>query len=108
MKNHSIGQSLPRIDARDKVTGVALYSGDLVRPDMLFMKTMFAGHPHARVVKIDTSAAEALHGVVAIYTAKDVPVNEYGLQINDQPALCGPPLHPPISEPEMGGPRGEG
>ena len=75
----SIGQSLPRIDARDKVTGAALYSGDLVRPDMLHMKTLFAGHPHARVVSIDTAQALSLPGVVAVFTAADVPVNEYGL-----------------------------
>jgi CO/xanthine dehydrogenase Mo-binding subunit len=87
---HSIGQSVPRLDARDKVTGRALYSGDLVRPGMLFMKTLFAMRPHARVLSIDTSAAEALPGVVAVYTARDVPVNEYGLQIKDQPVLCGP------------------
>lgn len=106
MNTSSIGQSLPRIDARDKVTGAARYSGDLVLPGMLHMKTLFAGRPHARVVRIDTSAAESLPGVVAIFTAKDVPVNEYGLQWKDQPVLCGPPLHPPISGTEMGGPRG--
>jgi CO/xanthine dehydrogenase Mo-binding subunit len=54
------------------------------------MKILFAGRPHARVVSIDISAAEALPGVAAIYTAKDVPVNEYGLQKKDQPVLCGP------------------
>jgi CO/xanthine dehydrogenase Mo-binding subunit len=92
---NTIGKSVTRIDARDKVTGAALYSGDLVRPDMLYMKTLFAGHPHARVLRIDTSQALALPGVVAIYTAADVPVNEYGLQWKDQPALCGPtPLLP--------------
>jgi CO/xanthine dehydrogenase Mo-binding subunit len=90
----TIGHSLPRIDARDKVTGAALYSGDLVLPEMLHMKTLFAGRPHARVVKIDASEAESLPGVVAIYTAKDVPVNEYGLQWKDQPVLCGPTLTP--------------
>ena len=88
--NNSIGQSVPRLDAHDKVTGKALYSGDLVRSGMLHMKTLFAGRPHARVIRIDTSAAEALPGVVAIYTARDVPVNEYGLQKKDQPVLCGP------------------
>jgi len=106
MNTSSIGQSLPRIDARDKVTGAARYSGDLVLPGMLHMKTLFAGRPHARVVRIDTSAAESLPGVVAIFTAKDVPVNEYGLQWKDQPVLCGPPLYPPISGTEIGGPRG--
>jgi CO/xanthine dehydrogenase Mo-binding subunit len=101
---NTIGQSVTRIDARDKVTGAALYSGDLVRPDMLYMKTLFAGHPHARVVHIDTAQALALPGVVAVYTAADVPVNEYGLQWKDQPVLCGPALHAPISAPETGAP----
>jgi CO/xanthine dehydrogenase Mo-binding subunit len=89
MKN-TIGKSIPRIDARDKVTGAALFSGDLVRPGMLYMKSLFAGHPHARVVSIDTTQALALPGVAAIFTAADVPVNEYGLQWKDQPVLCGP------------------
>ena len=65
----SIGESVPRPDARDKVTGAALYSGDLVKLDMLHMKILFAWHPHARVVSIDTSAAIALPGVAAVYTA---------------------------------------
>ncbi len=85
-----VGQSVARIDARDKVTGEAIYSGDIVMAGMLHMKILFAGRPHARVLSIDTSTAEAAPGVIAIYTAKDVPVNEYGLQINDQPVLCGP------------------
>ncbi len=88
----SIGQSVPRLDAHDKVTGKALYSGDLVRPGMLHMKVLFAGRPHARVVGIDTSAAGSLPGVAAVFAAKDVPVNEYGLQRKDQPVLCGPSL----------------
>src|SRR5512143_4159242 len=86
----SVGQSLPRVDARDKVTGKALYSGDLSREGMLFMKILFAERPHARIKRIDTSLADAAPGVVAVYTSRDVPVNEYGLQIPDQPVLCGP------------------
>lgn len=85
-----IGQSVTRIDARGKVTGDALYSGDIVMPGMLHMKFLFAGRPHARVLSVDTSIAEAYPGVVAIFSAKDVPVNEYGLQLNDQPVFCGP------------------
>ena len=109
MKKDTIGYSLPRIDARDKVTGEALYSGDLSMPGMLFMKTLFADRPHARVVSIDATKALALPGVVAIFTAKDVPVNEYGLQWMDQPVLCGPPpLHPPTSELRNGGTEGGG
>ena len=88
--HNTIGKSLPRVDARDKVTGEALYSGDLSMPGMLHMKILFSDRPHARVKAIDTAAAEASPGVLAVYTAKDVPVNEYGLQWQDQPALCGP------------------
>jgi CO/xanthine dehydrogenase Mo-binding subunit len=105
----AIGQSIPRIDARDKVMGATLYSGDLSMPGMLHMKILFAGRPHARVVSIDTSKAEAFPGVEAIFTAKDVPVNEYGLQRPDQPVLCGPslaPLCPPISKCGNGGMKG--
>lgn len=87
-----VGTPAKRIDAYGKVTGQTEYSGDLVMPGMLHAKILFAGRPHARILSIDTTEAEALPGVVAIFTAKDVPVNEYGLQINDQPVLCGP--HP--------------
>src|SRR5512147_504674 len=87
---NTVGKSLPRVDARGKVTGEALYSGDLTMNAMLHMKILFAGRPHARVKSIDTALAEAAPGVVAVYTAKDVPVNEYGLQWQDQPVLCGP------------------
>jgi CO/xanthine dehydrogenase Mo-binding subunit len=85
-----IGKSVSRIDAKEKTTGEALYSGDLVMPGMLHMKILFAGRPHARVTAIDTSSAEKYPSVKAVYTAKDVPINEYGLQIDDQPVLVGP------------------
>jgi len=90
MKYNIVGQSIPRIDARAKVTGEAPYPGDFVMDGMLHMKLLFAGRPHARILRIDTKTAEALPGVVAVFTAKDVPVNEYGLQYPDQPVLCGP------------------
>ena len=88
--NQSIGQSIKRIDALGKVTGEAIYSGDRNQENELWMKVLFARRPHARVCSIDTSRAKALPGVLLVLTAKDVPVNEYGLQIPDQPVLCGP------------------
>ncbi len=90
MPERYVGQSVPRVDARAKVTGEALYPGDFSMPGMLHAKILFAGRPHARILNIDTSEAEKVPGVVAIFTAKDVPVNEYGLQTPDQPVLCGP------------------
>jgi CO/xanthine dehydrogenase Mo-binding subunit len=64
-------------------------------PGMLHMKMLFAERPHARVKSIKTGAAERAPGVVAVFTSKDVPVNEYGLQWQDQPVLCGPSPTPP-------------
>jgi CO/xanthine dehydrogenase Mo-binding subunit len=84
-----IGASLPRPDALGKVTGATNYPGDLVRPGMLHLKVVFAHRPHARIRAIDSSAALAHPGVVAVLTAADVPSNAYGLIENDQPALCG-------------------
>ena len=90
MTERYIGKSVVRVDAQAKVTGAAHYPGDLTMPGMLYAKILFAGRPHARVISIDTSAALDTDGVVAVLTAPDVPVNEYGLQIPDQPVLCGP------------------
>jgi len=86
---NSIGKALPRVDARGKVTGETPYSGDLSMKGMLHMKLLFAGRPHARIKWIKTGKAEAAPGVMAVFTAKDVPVNEYGLQWQDQPVFCG-------------------
>ncbi|MRS04332.1 aldehyde oxidase, partial [bacterium] len=85
-----IGDIIPRIDAKSKVTGEAQYPGDINFENQLYMKILFAGIPHGIIRAIDTSQAEKVPGVVAIYTAKDVPNNEYGLGSPDQPVLCGP------------------
>jgi CO/xanthine dehydrogenase Mo-binding subunit len=86
----SIGQSAQRSDALGKVTGKTLYPGDIDKPDQAYMKILFADRPHAIIRSIDTQKAEYLEGVLAVFTAKDVPVNEYGLIMPDQPVLCGP------------------
>jgi len=98
MSDQSVGKSHPRVDALDKVTGVAQYSGDLSMPDMLHLKTLFAERPHARVKDIRIEKALSAPGVMAVYTAKDIPVNEYGLQIPDQPVLCGPGASKPHTD----------
>lgn len=90
MTRKTIGKSITRLDARAKVTGQAKYPADFFMPDALHAKILFSRHPHARVLQVDTTEAESVPGVVAIFTAKDVPVNEYGLQTPDQPVLCGP------------------
>lgn len=93
-----IGSRLFRVDAEGKVTGQTLYPNDIDLDDQLWMKIRWSDHVHARVLSIDTRPAEALPGVVAVFTAKDVPVNEYGLVIRDQPVLCGPGSDKPGSD----------
>lgn len=93
-----IGQSVHRVDARSKVTGEALYPGDINLPNQAMMKILFAHRPHAIIHSIDTSKAKALPGVLAVFTAQDVPVNEYGLSIPDQPVLCGPGSSKPFTD----------
>ena len=91
-ENNSVvmGQSIKRIDARGKVTGETPYPGDIDLDGQLWMKIRFSDRAHARVLAVDTARAEALPGVRRVFTAKDVPVNEYGLVYKDQPVLCGP------------------
>lgn len=93
-----VGKSVTRVDALSKVTGEALYPGDINMPDQLHMKILFARRPHAIVEYIDPTAAEALEGVIAVFTAKDVPNNEYGLIVPDQPVLCGPGSNKPFGD----------
>jgi CO/xanthine dehydrogenase Mo-binding subunit len=93
-----VGQSVQRVDAVSKVTGEALFPGDINKPDQAIMKILFAGRAHAITRRIDASRAEALEGVIAVFTAKDVPVNEYGLIMPDQPVLCGPGSSKPYGE----------
>lgn len=85
-----VGQSIHRIDAAAKVAGSALYAGDYNLPNQLYMKILFARRPHAIVKTIDIGSAMNAPGVVAVFTAQDVPNNEYGLGKKDQPVLCGP------------------
>lgn len=86
----SIGHSIQRVDAVSKVKGETLFSGDFNLPDQVYAKILFSSHPHAIVYSIDTTEAEQMDGVLAVFTAKDVPVNEYGLIYQDQPVFCGP------------------
>ncbi len=74
-----IGRSVPKIDARVKLTGEALYTGDLTFPNMLFGKILTSPHAHARILRIDTSEAGRLPGVKAVITHKDVPSKKYGV-----------------------------
>lgn len=59
-----IGKSYPVQDAAAKATGELLYVDDMTMPRMLYAKALFSPIAHARIKRIDTTAAEALPGVV--------------------------------------------
>ncbi|MEM7286358.1 MAG: molybdopterin cofactor-binding domain-containing protein, partial [Actinomycetota bacterium] len=86
----TLGDSPAKPDAFGKVTGDAQYAGDLEPDDVLHAKVVFTDRVHARITSLDVDTARAMPGVVAVLTATDVPVNEYGLTKYDQPVLIGP------------------
>ncbi len=67
-----VGEGLPRIDGPEKATGQAKFTVDIKLPGMLYGKILRSPYPHARIISIDTSAAEALPGVKAVITGKDI------------------------------------
>jgi CO/xanthine dehydrogenase Mo-binding subunit len=66
-----IGNSVRRVDGMDKVTGKAKYAGDLVVAGMIEGKFLRSPYAHANIRSIDTRAAEAMPGVLAVVTSKD-------------------------------------
>jgi 4-hydroxybenzoyl-CoA reductase subunit alpha len=69
-----IGRRNRKVDGYGKVTGATVYTDDMVLPGMLHGKILRSPHPHGRIVSIDTQAAEALPGVHAVVTGRDMPV----------------------------------
>ncbi len=69
----SVGKSVPRVDALDKVTGRAKYTDDLVDKSALVAKVLHSEIANGRVIRMDISEAERIPGVVKIVTCFDVP-----------------------------------
>ncbi|MEA2612981.1 MAG: aerobic carbon-monoxide dehydrogenase large subunit, partial [Chloroflexota bacterium] len=67
-----VGRSMARVDAAEKLRGEAQFVGDLVVPRMLHGKVLRSPHAHARIRSIDSTAALAIPGVVAVLTAADL------------------------------------
>ena len=90
--NKWIGQRTIRPDGADKVTGRAAFAADTNMPGMIWGKVLRSPHPHARIKSIDTSKAEALPGVKAVVTARDIvdfPIDKsVMLGIQDMRWMC--------------------
>jgi len=67
-----VGRSVTRLEDRPLVTGSGRFAADVVFPRMVHMRVVRSAHAHGRILSIDTSAALALPGVVAVWTSADV------------------------------------
>jgi CO/xanthine dehydrogenase Mo-binding subunit len=87
-----VGRTIPRLEARAKVTGRAEYVHNLCLPNMLHGKIFRSTVPHGRIRRIETRAAQALAGVHRVVTVDDIlrliPHPYYGPAFHDQPILA--------------------
>jgi CO/xanthine dehydrogenase Mo-binding subunit len=83
-----IGASIPRLDAREKISGRAMYTDDMTVPGMLHGALLGSPHAHARILSYDTAEARALPGVRAVLTGADLPDVPIGSIIWDMPILA--------------------
>lgn len=86
----TVGQSIPRVDGAEKVTGRALYASDVRVPGMAHAKILRSPLPHARIRRIAASKAASIPGVVAVLTRDTLNVSSpyYGAYIKDQPVVA--------------------
>jgi 4-hydroxybenzoyl-CoA reductase subunit alpha len=78
-RDGGVGVPIPRVDSADKVTGRALYTADIVLPNMIHGKILGSPFAHAVVKKVDASKARALPGVLCVLTGDDVTDTKYGV-----------------------------
>lgn len=83
MDDGMLGRDMHRVDVAAKVLGTGVFTDDIILPGMIYAKALRSQYPRARVVKIDTSRAEAHPDVVRILRAEDVPFNKTGHLIPD-------------------------
>ena len=83
----TVGQSPVRLDARDKVRGIATFVDDLSFPGMLYGRVLRSAVPHARIVRIDLTRARRLAGVRVVISGEDMPYL-HGESFVDEPFLA--------------------
>ena len=88
MAHRIVGQPVGKLEGIGKVSGQARYSGDVTLPGLVWGKALRSPLPHARIVRIDTSRARALPGVLAVLTAQDLPDILVGRRMFDMPMLA--------------------
>jgi CO/xanthine dehydrogenase Mo-binding subunit len=84
----AVRQRAQRPDCRLHGLGQTKYIDDMYLPGMLYAKIKRAGVASAKIISVDTREAEAMPGVLAVITGKDVPCNSFGPSLKDQPVLA--------------------
>src|SRR5258705_8930518 len=88
MAHRIVGQPVGKLEGLGKVGGQARYSGDVTLPSLVWGKALRSPLPHARILRIDTSRARDLAGVLAVLTAQDLPDILVGRRMFDMPLLA--------------------
>src|SRR6266699_3283209 len=106
-QHNSVGRVTRRQDAPDKLSGRARYAGDVSVAGMLYARLVLSPYAHARIVSIDTSAAEAVPGVQAVYTGETLAMAKRDSSSRTQSPLaqkealwCGHPVAIVLAETE--------
>jgi CO/xanthine dehydrogenase Mo-binding subunit len=87
-KSSPVGESKRRLDAREKVTGAAVFGDDMqFGNSLLHARILRSPHPHAKILSIDSKEAESLPGVKAVVTGEDFP-GYIGLYLLDRHIFC--------------------
>lgn len=87
LREKAVGKPIPQLDSIRKVTGTATYTFDFELPGMLYAKLVTSPQPHAKIVKMDTSRAEHVSGVVTVATGNDFPYR-LGIYVGDRDVLA--------------------
>jgi len=106
-QHNAVGKPTRRQDALEKVTGRTRYTGDLDFPGLLHARLVLSPYAHARILSIDTSAAQNIPGVVAVYTAEtlkmanaDSPSRSQAPLARKEAYWCGHPVAIVLAETE--------
>src|SRR6266571_1694750 len=107
-KHHTaVGKATRRQDAADKLTGRTRYAGDMAVPGLLHTRLVLSPYAHARIINVDTSAAQAVPGVKAVYTSETLGMANPGSSSRTQSPLarhevlwCGHPVAIVLAETE--------
>ncbi|HMO60304.1 MAG TPA: xanthine dehydrogenase family protein molybdopterin-binding subunit, partial [Roseiflexaceae bacterium] len=83
-----LGKGRKLLEGLEKITGSAEYVADMKLPGMLHAGVVLSPYAHARILSVDTSAALAIPGVVAVYTADDLPTRDRAINSRHSAVLA--------------------